>query len=126
MILLDQGDLTPPFLAEVLPVCCLPPPHHHTASITSIKLTGPSGAPLLATNSSANLSCAASGGPVSQVTWTKDGQPVAPGPRMTFTNNKTMLKISPLQPEDNGVFSCQLRNDVSSKAASFNMEVYCE
>lgn len=93
------------------------------ASITSVTLTGPSGAPLLAGNSSANLSCAASGGPVSQVTWTKDGQRVVSGARMTITN-KTLLIISPLQPEDNGVFSCKLDNEVSSKTASISMEVY--
>lgn len=63
---------------------------------------------------------------MSKAVWTKDGQQVAEGPRMTLSNNGTLLRISPLQPEDNGVFSCQLSNQVSSKRASFNMEVYCE
>lgn len=81
---------------------------------------------MLAGNSSANLSCTASGGLWSQIVWTKDGKQVATGSRMTLTNNKTLLTISPLQPEDNGVFSCQLSNEVSSKSASFSLEVYRE
>ncbi|XP_075907579.1 cell adhesion molecule CEACAM5 [Nelusetta ayraudi] len=94
------------------------------ASITSITLTGPSGAPLLAGNSSANLSCAASGGPVSKTTWTKDGQQLPLSSRMTLVKNETLLIISPLQPEDNGDFSCKLENKVSSKTATISMEVY--
>lgn len=111
----------PPLLAKVQPPS-LPP----TEAITSVQLTGPSGAPLLAGNSSANLSCAASTGLVSRAVWTKDGQKVVEGPRVTLANNGTLLRISPLLPEDNGVFSCQLSNQVSSKSATFNMEVYRE
>lgn len=42
---------------------------------------------------------------------------------MTFANNMTLLKISPLQPEDNGIFSCMLSNQVGSKSSSFSLEV---
>lgn len=63
---------------------------------------------------------------MSRVVWTKDGQQVAAGPRMTFANNMTLLTISPLQPEDNGVVSCQMSNQVSSRSATFSLEVYCE
>lgn len=60
---------------------------------------------------------------MSKVVWTKKGQQVAAGPRTTFSNNMTLLTISPLQPEDNGVFSCQMSNQVSSKSATYSLEV---
>uniref|UniRef100_A0A3P8WT36 Ig-like domain-containing protein n=1 Tax=Cynoglossus semilaevis TaxID=244447 RepID=A0A3P8WT36_CYNSE len=92
-------------------------------AISGVKLTGP-GSTLVAGNSSTNLSCKATAGTVATTTWLKDGAPLsASGGRLVFSEDKSSLKIQPLQKEDGGEYKCQLTNPVSSEHDSFRLVV---
>ncbi|KAL3984492.1 hypothetical protein ACER0C_016117 [Sarotherodon galilaeus] len=91
--------------------------------ISSVKIIGPTGV-LIADNSTANLSCQATGGTVGDIDWLKDGKPLGPSsPRVVFAADKTSVQISPLQKDDNGRFTCRVSNAVSSKEAHYIMQV---
>ncbi|CAI5692122.1 unnamed protein product [Oreochromis niloticus] len=91
--------------------------------ISSVKIIGPTGV-LIADNSTANLSCQATGGTVGDIDWLKDGKPLGPSsPRVVFAADESSILISPLQKDDNGRFTCRVSNDVSSKEADYNMQV---
>ncbi|XP_031598163.1 carcinoembryonic antigen-related cell adhesion molecule 5-like [Oreochromis aureus] len=91
--------------------------------ISSVKIIGPTGV-LIADNSTANLSCQATGGTVGDIDWLKDGKPLEPSsPRVVFAADGSSILISPLQKDDNGRFTCRVSNDVSSKEAHYIMQV---
>lgn len=91
--------------------------------ISSVEIIGPTGV-LIASNSTANLSCQATGGTVGDVDWLKDGKPLGPSsPRVVFAADESSILISPLQKDDNGRFTCRVSNAVSSKEAHYNMQV---
>lgn len=82
---------------------------------------------LLAGNSSANLSCQATGGDVATTAvWLKDGKPLSASPRLVFAEDMHSFMIKTLQKDDNGEYTCQLSNPVSKEVASYKMEVICE
>ncbi|XP_071355421.1 cell adhesion molecule CEACAM5-like [Trachinotus anak] len=90
--------------------------------ISGTTVTGPTST-LIAGNSTANLSCQATAGTVKERTWLKDGKPLAASSRLVFSADRSSMMISPLQKEDNGDYTCQLTNPVSSDAASYKMVV---
>ncbi|XP_068561341.1 carcinoembryonic antigen-related cell adhesion molecule 5 [Cebidichthys violaceus] len=90
--------------------------------ILSAEVSGPT-ATLIAGNSTANLSCQATGGTVETVTWLKDGKTLSAGGRPVFSADKTSLMIKSLEKEDNGEYTCQLANPVNSVKASYKMVV---
>ncbi|XP_013880785.1 hemicentin-1 isoform X2 [Austrofundulus limnaeus] len=90
--------------------------------ISDAKISGPTGI-LIAGNSSANVSCQATSGNVTQISWIKDGTPLSENSRIMFSSDKSSLFISVLQKEDNGNYVCKLRNSVSEKEASYKMAV---
>lgn len=94
-------------------------------AISDVKITGPTGV-LLAGNSSANISCQATGGNVTGTEWLKDGERLSPGGRLLFAKDMSSVAIDPLQKEDGGRYMCQLSNPVSIQQASYQMEVNCE
>lgn len=90
--------------------------------IIGAKITGPADT-LIAGSNSANLSCMAATGTVESRTWTKDGKPLAGDSRVVFSADKSSLKITPLQKEDNGEYACVLSNPVNQIKASFKLVV---
>ncbi|XP_071355423.1 cell adhesion molecule CEACAM20-like isoform X2 [Trachinotus anak] len=105
------GSLTPSSLLS-----------HMAEIIPCTKITGPTST-LIAGNSTANLSCQAKTGSMMTRTWLKDGKPLAASSRLVFSADRSSMMISPLQKEDNGDYTCQLTNPVSSDAASYKMVV---
>ncbi|KAM3596595.1 uncharacterized protein V6R79_017485 [Siganus canaliculatus] len=91
-------------------------------AVSGVQIAGPTGV-LIAGNSSANISCQATKGLVSMVTWQKDGKPLSAGGRVVFGSNQTSILISDLQAEDNGQYTCRLGNQVNSEEASYKMVV---
>uniref|UniRef100_A0A3Q4N7I4 Carcinoembryonic antigen-related cell adhesion molecule 5-like n=1 Tax=Neolamprologus brichardi TaxID=32507 RepID=A0A3Q4N7I4_NEOBR len=91
--------------------------------ISRVEIIGPTGV-LIADNSTANLSCQATGGTVGDIDWLKDGKALGPSsPRVVFAADKSSMLIRPLQKDDNGKFTCRVSNAVSSKEAHYNMQV---
>ncbi|KAL2080154.1 hypothetical protein ACEWY4_023947 [Coilia grayii] len=89
---------------------------------TTITRVGPD-TPLLAGSSSINLTCKAEAGTVASKLWSKDGVSLVSNDRLTISKHKDLLSISPVQKEDAGTYKCELRNDVNSVAATYNMVV---
>nr|XP_033338378.1 obscurin isoform X2 [Megalopta genalis] len=59
-----------------------------------------------------HLSASFVGNPVPDVSWAKDGAPVASSDRLTVTcdGKKTELEINPCEPKDAGVYECRVAN----------------
>ncbi|XP_037548793.1 carcinoembryonic antigen-related cell adhesion molecule 8 isoform X2 [Nematolebias whitei] len=85
-------------------------------------ITSPTSA-LMAGNSSANISCRATSGNVTEIIWLKDSKALSASDRVVFSSDKSSIFISVLQKEDNGVYTCKLRNSVSEKEATYIMTV---
>ncbi|KAM8840576.1 cell adhesion molecule CEACAM20 [Spinachia spinachia] len=90
--------------------------------VSSAEVSGPA-TTLIAGNGTANISCRAAGGSVDATKWLKDQQPLAAGGRLLFSADMSSLRIDPLQKEDNGEYTCQLLNAVSSAKAAYKMVV---
>ncbi|XP_030002471.1 carcinoembryonic antigen-related cell adhesion molecule 5-like [Sphaeramia orbicularis] len=91
-------------------------------AITGTKVSGPSG-PLLAGNSSANLSCKAEAGNVKSRAWLKDGTALSPSTRITFAPDSSSMLINPVQKEDHALYTCQLMNPIGIDKATFRLDV---
>ncbi|KAI1901960.1 hypothetical protein AGOR_G00039800 [Albula goreensis] len=90
--------------------------------ISGTAITGPTGQ-LIAGNSSANMSCQATGGTVITRSWLKDGTPLSPGDRVTISKDKSSVAISPVEKTDTGEYQCKLTNAVNTDSASYKMTV---
>ncbi|KAG9337728.1 hypothetical protein JZ751_028225 [Albula glossodonta] len=90
--------------------------------ISGAEITGPS-EPLIAGNSSANLSCQAAAGTSISREWLKGDQPLSPSNRITFSEDKSSVSISPVESSDNGEYQCRLSNPVSTDTASYTLTV---
>lgn len=94
--------------------------------ISGVKLTGPTGLTLIAGNSSANLSCEATAGNVTETVWLKDGKALSASPLVVFSSDRSSIFFKILQKENNGNYTCQLINSVSKKEDHFKMVVNCK
>ncbi|KAG9329919.1 hypothetical protein JZ751_028603 [Albula glossodonta] len=90
--------------------------------ISGAEITGPS-EPLIAGKSSANLSCQAAAGTSISREWLKGDQPLSPSHRITFSEDKSSVSISPVESTDNGEYQCRLSNPVSTDTVSYNLTV---
>ncbi|XP_077599635.1 cell adhesion molecule CEACAM6-like [Stigmatopora nigra] len=81
----------------------------------------PAAAVLLAVNSSANLSCRAAAGAVTQRTWLKNGQPLPA--HVAASPDGTWIAFTPLRRDDNGRYECRLANAASEGKAAYQMVV---
>ncbi|XP_024939523.1 obscurin isoform X4 [Cephus cinctus] len=71
------------------------------------------------------LSASFIGNPIPDVSWTKDGQALAPSERimMTCDGKKVGLEINPSEPNDAGVYRCRLVNPLGEDTTSANATV---
>ncbi|XP_020293629.1 obscurin isoform X3 [Pseudomyrmex gracilis] len=62
------------------------------------------------------------GNPLPDISWTKDGEPVAPSERvmMSCDGKKVGLQINPSEPKDAGVYGCRLSNPLGEDTTSAN------
>ncbi|MEQ2247079.1 hypothetical protein ILYODFUR_005520, partial [Ilyodon furcidens] len=90
--------------------------------ISGVIFTGPTGV-LIADNSTANLSCQASVGNVTDRVWLKDGKTLSASSHIVFSSDSSSIFINMLKKEDNGKYTCQLINSVSKQEAHFLMVV---
>ncbi|XP_077446519.1 cell adhesion molecule CEACAM5-like [Stigmatopora argus] len=81
----------------------------------------PAGAILLAGNSSANLSCRAAAGAVTERTWLKNGKPLPA--HVGAAPDGTWISFKPLRRDDNGRYECRLANAASAEKAAYQMVV---
>ncbi|KAI5629742.1 carcinoembryonic antigen-related cell adhesion molecule 5 isoform X1, partial [Silurus asotus] len=79
--------------------------------------------PLIAGNSTVNLTCTSSMGKADSVQWKKDGNPLDKSNRISFSPDGKTVSILPVQKEDSGEYSCQLKNKISSDSNNYKLTV---
>nr|XP_014344645.1 PREDICTED: hemicentin-1 [Latimeria chalumnae] len=72
---------------------------------------------------SITLSCEATGNPVPQISWLKDGQPLIEDKRHQIVSNGRFLQISQAQVADTGRYTCIASNTAGDKSKNFNLNV---
>ncbi|XP_066531954.1 carcinoembryonic antigen-related cell adhesion molecule 5 [Hoplias malabaricus] len=91
-------------------------------AISGTNVTGPN-LPLIAENSTANLTCRASAGRAHSVSWFKDGVLLVFNEHIIATADKSSISILTVKKEDAGEYRCQLTNSVNSDFSSFIMKI---
>ncbi|XP_049335709.1 hemicentin-1 isoform X1 [Astyanax mexicanus] len=69
------------------------------------------------------LTCEATGNPVPEITWLKDGQLVTGEPRLQVMSHGRFLHISDVQVADTGRYSCLASNSAGDRSIHFNLNV---
>ena len=70
------------------------------------------------------LSCNASGNPVPEISWTRDGSPVSSGDqRISFEAGNRQLTITNVSRADSGEYRCVADNDTSNATT---LDVQCK
>ncbi|KAM9434909.1 cell adhesion molecule CEACAM5 [Clarias gariepinus] len=91
-------------------------------AISGTNITGPN-SPLIAGNSTVNLTCTTKAGKADEVLWSKDGKPLSSTQRVMFSLDKSVVAISPVQKGDAGVYKCELKNKISSDVGTYPLMV---
>ncbi|XP_029473326.1 LOW QUALITY PROTEIN: hemicentin-1 [Rhinatrema bivittatum] len=73
--------------------------------------------------SSVTLSCEVTGNPVPQITWLKDGQPLAEDREHQIVSSGRYLQISSAQVSDTGRYTCIASNTAGDKSKSFSLNI---
>ncbi|XP_062846188.1 carcinoembryonic antigen-related cell adhesion molecule 5 [Trichomycterus rosablanca] len=89
-------------------------------AISGTSITGPS-SPLIAGNSTCQLTCKSTAGIADKVDWFKNGQALTGTKAITFSTDKSNITISPVQKEDAGEYKCQLSNKINNNSATYKM-----
>ncbi|XP_035392059.1 hemicentin-1 [Electrophorus electricus] len=69
------------------------------------------------------LECHATGSPQPQISWLRDGQPLLLTPRTRLLSRDTVLRISPVQLTDSGVYMCVARSKAGLAERKFHLQV---
>ncbi|KAK3540674.1 hypothetical protein QTP70_034595, partial [Hemibagrus guttatus] len=76
-----------------------------------------------APDSVVSLECDAVGVPPPQVSWLKDGNPLQLTPRAHLHSKHTLLRISPVQLSDSGLYTCVARSEAGFAEEKFHLQV---
>ncbi|KAK7933456.1 hypothetical protein WMY93_004352 [Mugilogobius chulae] len=74
-------------------------------------------------DSSLSLECRAAGNPSPQISWLKNGRPLLLSPRSRLLSHDSVLRISPVQLSDSGVYTCIARSRAGLAELSYDVQV---
>ncbi|XP_039476218.1 hemicentin-1 [Oreochromis aureus] len=69
------------------------------------------------------LECQAAGNPPPQISWLKNGHPLLLSPRARLLSGDSLLRISPVQLSDSGVYTCVARSQAGLAELSYDVQV---
>uniref|UniRef100_A0A8C8HMI3 Hemicentin-2 n=1 Tax=Oncorhynchus tshawytscha TaxID=74940 RepID=A0A8C8HMI3_ONCTS len=69
------------------------------------------------------LECQAAGIPPPQISWLRNGRPLLLSPRIRLLSADTVLRISPVQLSDSGVYTCVARSRAGLAELNFDVQV---
>ncbi|XP_077571540.1 hemicentin-1 [Stigmatopora nigra] len=69
------------------------------------------------------LECRADGKPPPQISWLKNGEPLLLSPHTRLSSGDSVLRISPVQLSDAGVYTCIARSRAGLAELSYNVQV---
>uniref|UniRef100_A0A8D2ZR19 Hemicentin-1 n=1 Tax=Scophthalmus maximus TaxID=52904 RepID=A0A8D2ZR19_SCOMX len=74
-------------------------------------------------DSAVTLECQAAGNPSPQISWLKNGHPLLLSPRARLLSGDSVLRISPVQLSDSGVYTCVARSRAGLAELSYDVQV---
>ncbi|XP_058491292.1 hemicentin-1 [Solea solea] len=74
-------------------------------------------------DSAVTLECKATGNPAPQITWLKNGRPLLLSPRARLLSGDSVLRLSPVQLSDSGVYTCVARSRAGLAELSYDVQV---
>ncbi|KAF7658577.1 hypothetical protein LDENG_00010770 [Lucifuga dentata] len=74
-------------------------------------------------DSAVTLECHAAGNPPPQISWLKNGRPLLLSPRTRLISGDSVLRISPVQLSDAGVYTCVARSRAGLAELSYDVQV---
>ncbi|XP_030000348.1 hemicentin-1 [Sphaeramia orbicularis] len=74
-------------------------------------------------DSSVTLECQAAGNPSPQISWMKNGRPLLLSPRTRLLSGDSVLRISPVQLSDSGVYTCVARSRAGLAELTYDVQV---
>ncbi|XP_072563615.1 hemicentin-1 [Paramormyrops kingsleyae] len=74
-------------------------------------------------DSMVTLECHAVGSPLPQISWLKNGRPLLLSPRTRLLSADKVLRISPVQLSDSGIYTCVARSQAGLAELSYNLLV---
>ncbi|KAM9391508.1 hemicentin-1 [Pholidichthys leucotaenia] len=74
-------------------------------------------------DSAVTLECHAAGNPPPQISWLKNGRPLLLSPRTRLLSGDSLLRISPVQLSDSGVYTCIARSRAGLAELSYDVQV---
>ncbi|XP_029915084.1 hemicentin-1 [Myripristis murdjan] len=69
------------------------------------------------------LECQTAGNPPPQISWLKNGRPLLLSPRTRLLSGDSVLRISPVQLSDSGVYTCVARSRAGLAELSYDVQV---
>ncbi|XP_062273055.1 hemicentin-1 [Scomber scombrus] len=74
-------------------------------------------------DSAVTLECHAAGNPPPQISWLKNGQALLLSPRTRLLSGNSVLRISPVQLSDSGVYTCVARSRAGLAELNYDVQV---
>lgn len=75
-------------------------------------------------NKEGRLTCKADAYPPATITWYKDGKVITRDTNIDMSSDKSVLTIKHMQPELQGKFTCEARNDFDRKVYTAEVDIF--